>query len=170
MLKDLYWNCTRRAALCQRLENLATGQRQHAAVLRDFEHSQALALAEEEPPAMEQWHAVKQQLAEYAEHIGLVQSGLEALDLEIDTESAFARYPKSLAHLRLPHLEAMVQALQTMMPHNAALNAIESKSLVLLGFGQYHLYNGSLPGWLRQLERSLALLKRGAGEGADDAA
>jgi hypothetical protein len=150
----------RREALQQKKTNMLAGQRQLETVRQDFERTNSVALAEEQPDAMHRWREVRRELQDYEDQIALVEAELATLDEEIDASMGMVRQAvqNEIDRLCLAPVQTLVTALQTLLEGNNQLRAIETCSGRLLGVGSLSLHNATIEPWLTRLQRKLALL------------
>jgi hypothetical protein len=129
----------RRESLLQRQAAQRQDQRQAAAVLRDFEQGSALALAEEEPGAMDQWAHLKDQLAEADRQLGFIEVAVRALEEQIDAAvpEVHADIEARLNQRRLPLVTQVVAHLAAIEQANRELRGIEGLSQALLHQSRY---------------------------------
>jgi hypothetical protein len=151
--------------------NVRARERQRLAeALTALEHREAeqiAALGADWDPAA--YRDLKSQLADVEAEEKMLVGGVAVLDAQIDSlqDSVRDDIARRLDALRVPLVDAVVQALDSITAANRQLHAIEAKSQRLLQHSKHHLYDGGLEHRLALMKRSQHLLAlAGAGDAA----
>jgi hypothetical protein len=158
----------RRAALRARLEALGQEHREGQATIAAIERGQAQLIAEHDNWAWPlEYRQAKERLEDIAAQERAIQAGLGELDETIAQAESEARavIERALDVLERPHVEAVLEALQGMLEHNAALHRIQTRRQRLTGSARWHLVDGGLANRLYLIQRTRESLARAAAPG-----